>query len=399
VKFRLEPTPEQEQILREHCGQARLIWNLGLNQRNCYHPYIGPTPDFVEMSAQLTQLRKEVEWLQAGSQTVQQQALKDLDQAFRNWWSNPGHFGRPTWRSRGRHEGFRIVGTQASRFERLSRKRARILIPKVGWVNWRWTRNPGEVKSYRIKRDAAGRWWIAFAMKPEPKKNPGNNKTLGIDCGVAHSFVTSEGDMIDIPGLSPGEAKRLLTLQRKLARQELGSNQREKTKREIAKLVARRVNRKKDVIEKLTTQLATSYEWIHIEDLKLRNMTRSAKGTIEEPSKNVAQKRGLNRSILEQGWGLFAQRLEDKAPGRVKRINPAYSSQCCSACRHIAKENRESQAVFLCKACGYQENADVNAAKVLAAGHAVSARGESVVLGSVEPALVGFVKREPQLTC
>ena len=399
MKFRLEPTPEQEQILREHCGQARLIWNLGLNQRNCYHPYIGPTPDFVEMSAQLTQLRKGIDWLQAGSQTVQQQALKDLDQAFRNWWKNPGHFGRPTWRSRGRHEGFRIVGPQASRFERLSRKRARILIPKVGWVDWRWTRNPGEVKSYRIKRDAAGRWWIAFAMKPEPKPNPSNGKTIGIDCGVAHSFVTSEGEMFDVPGLTLGEQRRLLTLQRKLARQELVSNRREKTKREIAGLVARRVNRKKDLIEKLTSQLAESYEWIHIEDLKIRNMTRSAKGTLEEPGKNVAQKQGLNRSILEQGWGLFAQRLEDKAPGRVKRINPAYSSQCCSVCRHIAKENRESQAVFLCKACGYQENADVNAAKVLAAGHAVSARGESVVLGSMGPALAGSVKREPQLTC
>ena len=83
MKFRLEPTPEQEQVLREHCGQARLIWNLGLNQRNCYHPYIGPTPDFVEMSSQLTQLRKEIDWLRSGSQTVQQQALKDLDQAFR----------------------------------------------------------------------------------------------------------------------------------------------------------------------------------------------------------------------------------------------------------------------------------------------------------------------------
>jgi len=272
-----------------------------LNQKNCYHPYIGPTPDFVEMSSQLTQLRKEIDWLSSGSQTVQQQALKDLDQAFRNWWKNPGHFGRPTWRSRGRHEGFRIVGPQASRFERLSRKRARIFIPKVGWVDWRWTRNPGEVKSYRVKRDPAGRWWIAFAVKPEPRYNPGNGKTIGIDCGIAHSFVTSQGEMINIPGLSPGEAKRLLTLQRKLARQELGSGQRERTKKEIARLISRRVNRKKDVIEKLTTQLATSYEWIHIEDLKIKNMTRSAKGTLEEPGRNVAQKRGLDVNLRENG--------------------------------------------------------------------------------------------------
>jgi transposase len=119
-------------------------------------------------------------------------------------------------------------------------------------------------------------------------------------------------------------------------------------------------------------------------------MTRSAKGTAEAPGRNVAAKAGLNREIGKSGWGALVRRLEDKAPGRVEKVPPAYTSQRCSACGHVAKENRESQAVFLCTACGYACNADVNAAKNIAAGHAVNARGGDRVTGPAN--------REPQLT-
>ena len=166
-----------------------------------------------------------------GSSIVQQQALRDLDQAFRNWWKNPRHFGRPTWRSKGRHESFRVVGPQAGRFERLSRHRARVLIPKVGWVDFRWSRNPAGAKSYCVRQDRAGRWWIAFAIIPTPLEGPGNGSSIGIDCGVSKPFVTSEGDMHQLPSLTDGEQTRLYKLQRKLARQGKGSKSREKTKR------------------------------------------------------------------------------------------------------------------------------------------------------------------------
>lgn len=389
VRYRLLPTTSQEALLAEHCAQARFVWNLGLEQRNFYRPSFGPTPNFNGQSGQLTEVRRST-WLSSGSQTVQQQALRDLDQAFRNWWSNPGHYGRPTWRKRGINEGFRIVGPQATRWERLSRKRARVLIPKVGWVDWRWTRDPGDPKSYRVTLDAAGRWWISFAVVPEPKPAPGNGSIVGIDRGVTHAFVTNEGKMVDVPKLSTSEKARLLRLQRRCARQVEGSKRREATKRSIARINHRGLNRKKDVVEKLTTSLALDYDIIRIEDLKIGNMARSARGTIENPGKNVAQKRGLNRGILENGWGLFAQRLEDKAPGRVEKIWAPYTSLRCSECGHIAKENRKSQAVFECEACGYTDNADVNAAKNIAAGHAVTARGGMVALDRP-------LNREPQL--
>jgi putative transposase len=129
---------------------------------------------------------------------------------------------------------------------------------------------------------------------------------------------------------------------------------------------------------------------IRVEALNIRSMTRSARGTAGAPGRNVAAKAGLNREIRRSGWGLLVRRLQDKAPGRVEKVHPAYTSQRCSACGHVAPENRKSQAVFRCTACGYAANADVNAARNIAAGHAVNARGGDRATGPVN--------REPQLT-
>jgi putative transposase len=169
----------------------------------------------------------------------------------------------------------------------------------------------------------------------------------------------------------------LRVLQRRLARATRGSNRREKTKRAIAKLRARERDRRKDWVEKTTTDLARRFDVIRVEDLEVRAMTRSARGTIEEPGVGVAQKRGLNRSISRSGWGLLIARLQHKAFGRVEHVPAAYTSQRCSACGHVAPGNLKSQAVFECQACTAGRcNADVNAARNIAAGRAVTARGD-----------------------
>src|SRR6185437_10892471 len=144
--------------------------------------------------------------------------------------------------------------------------------------------------------------------------------------------------------------------------------------RAIARLKARETDRRKDWAEKASTGIARRFDLIMFEDLQIKNMTRSAKGTQQNPGRNVRQKSGLNRSILRSGWGLLVRRLEQKASGRVEKINPAFTSQRCSACGQVDRKSRESQAVFRCTACGYTSNADVNAAKNIAAGHAVTAR-------------------------
>jgi transposase len=387
-RYRLVPSPAQEAMLREHCGHARYVWNLAVEQHRHWRPGRTSAPGYLEQCRQLTAARAENPWLAAGSQIVQQQALRDFAQAMANYLG--GTHDRPSWRKAGRDEGFRIVAVRPGHVRRLSRRVGEVRVPKAGWVRFRWSRAvPPEVKSYRVTLDRAGRWHIAFAVIPEPIAGPGNGQTVGIDRGVAVSAALSTGEMLTAPGLSARRNKRLRRLQRSLARAKRGSNRRAGVKLTVARLRAREADARKDWAEKASTDIARRFDMIRVEDLRIRNMTRSAKGTAGAPGQNVRQKAGLNREILRSGWGLLARRLEDKAPGRVEKIRPAFTSQRCSACGHVDAESRESQARFVCTACGFADHADVNAARNIAAGHAVTARGGD---GVARP-----VNREPQL--
>jgi transposase len=206
---------------------------------------------------------------------------------------------------------------------------------------------------------------------------------------VAVSAALSTGDRLRVPGLTWREQARLRRLERKLARAKRGSGRRKRVKLAIARLRARETDRRKDWAEKTTTDIARRFDLIKVEDLRIMSMTRSAKGTREVPGCRVRQKAGLNRGILRWGWGLLVRRLEEKAPGRVVKVNAAFTSQRCSACGLVDAKSRKSQARFVCTACGYACHADVNAARNIAAGHAVTARG------GVRSA--GPVNREPQL--
>jgi transposase len=240
---------------------------------------------------------------------------------------------------------------------------------------------PEEVRSFRVTRDRAGRWHVAFAVVPEPVAGPGTGEVVGIDRGVKVSAALSTGEMLTVPRLTQREASRLRRLQRRLARAKRGSARRGQVKTAIARLKARESDRRKDWCEKTSTDLASRFDLIRVEDLKIRQMTRSTKGAAGAPGRNVASKAGLNREILKSGWGLLVRRLEDKAPGRVEKVPAAYTSQRCSACGHVARENRESQALFRCAGCGNTLNSDVNAARNIAAGHAVKARGGDRIAG------------------
>ncbi len=382
-RYRLYPTDEQADGLVEHCAQARFCWNLALEQWNCWRPGRTQTPGYVAQSRQLTEARAAFAWLADGSQTVQQHALRDFDQAKQNFYN--GTHSRPTWRKAGVHEGFRIVGPQASRVEVLSRRWAQVLVPKVGWVRFRLSRPLPEAKSYRVTLDRAGRWHIAFAAIPEPHAGPGDGSVVGIDRGVAVSLALSDGTTHQAP-----VERSVKRLQRRLSRAQRGSKRRANVKARLARVHARNADARKDWVEKTSTTIARSYDLIRVEDLKVTNMTRSTKGTVDKPGRNIRAKAGLNRAILASGWSLFATRLGHKASGRVEKVNPAFTSQRCSGCGHVASESRKSQAVFCCVACRYTDNADVNAAKNIAAGHAVTARGAFAEVGRA-------VKREPQL--
>ena len=272
----------------------------------------------------------------------------------------------------------------------MSRHVGEIWVPKAGWVRFRWSRTvPPDAKSYRVTKDRAGRLHVAFAVIPALVPAPGNGQTVGIDRGVAVSAALSTGQLLHAPALTARERTRLRRMQRELARATRGSNHRRRVKHAIARLKAQETDRRKDWAEKASTGIARRFDVIRVEDLKITNMTRAAKGTRENPGRGVRAKAGLNRGILASGWGLLVRRLEDKAPGRVEKITPAFTSQRCSACGRVDRGSRQSQAVFRCTACGFACNADVNAAINIAAGHAVTARGGD---GVTRPA-----NREPQL--
>ncbi|WP_307855812.1 RNA-guided endonuclease InsQ/TnpB family protein [Kibdelosporangium banguiense] len=388
-RYRLLPAPEQVAELLEHCAQARFVWNLACEQHAHWRPGRAAAPGYNEQARQLTEARAEFAWLRAGSVTVQQQALRDFAHAMSSFFR--GIHRRPSWRKAGRDEGFRQVGVKPEHVQRLNRRYGRVLVPKVGWVRFRWSRAvPEGVKSYRVTCDRAGRWHVAFAAIPDPIPGPGNGQTVGLDRGIAVSAALSTGELLVVAGFSQGERRRLRRLQRRLARCARGSNRRARVKAAIARVKARVTERRKDWVEKISTDLARRFDLIRVEDLDIRGMTRSAKGTVERPGRNVGQKAGLNRGILANGWGLLVARLQHKAAGRVRKVRAAYTSQQCSACGHIAPENRQSQAVFRCVACGFACHADVNAARNIAAGRAVTARGALQPLG-------GAVNREPHL--
>jgi putative transposase len=389
-RYRLYPTPAQQAVLRDHCGHARYVWNLAVEQHAHWHPGRKSAPGYLEQCRQLTAARAAHPWLAAGSQTVQQQALRDFTQAMAAFFNPHNPARRPTWRKAGRDEGFRVVAVKSGQVRRLSRNTGQVRVPKAGWVRFRWSRPvPPGAKSYRVTMDRAGRWHIAFAVIPDPIPAPGNGQAVGIDRGVTVSAALSTGELLYTPGLTGPERRRMRRLQRTLARARHGSNRRGQVKHAIARLRARERDRRKDWAEKASTGIARRFDLIRVEDLKIGNMTRSAKGTAGDPGRNVRAKAGLNREILRSGWGLLVRRLQDKAPGRVQKIKPQFTSQRCSACGQVDANSRESQARFACTACGYTCNADVNAARNIAAGHAVTARG-----GFRD---AGPVNREPQL--
>jgi putative transposase len=391
-RFRLQPNHAQEAALRDHCAHARYVWNLAVEQHTHWHAGRSSAPGYLEQCRQLTQARAEHPWLAAGSQTVQQQALRDFAQAMAVFFDPHNPARRPGWRKAGRDEGFRIVGRDSRQWDlrRVSRHVGQVRVPKAGWVRFRWSRPvPPGVKSYRVTWDRAGRWHVAFAAVPEPVPAPGNGQVVGIDRGVTVSAALSTGELLHAPGLTVAERTRRRYLERKLARARLGSHRRTRVKLSLARLRAHEADRRNDWVEKTSTDISGRFDVIRIEDLRIAAMTRSARGTRQDPGRKVCVKAGLNRGILQSGWGLLGRRLQEKAAGRVEKIKPAFTSQRCSACGQVDRNSRESQAVFRCTACGYACNADVNAARNIAAGHAVTARG-----GFRD---AGPVNREPQV--
>jgi putative transposase len=336
----------------------------------------------VEQGAELTRARSELAWLTDLPAQSAQQVLRQLDRAYDNWW-NPQHpAGPPRFKKRRNRLAVPFPG-QAIRVHALNRRWAQVRLPKVGWVRFRLSRPlGGVVRNATVSHDGLG-WHVSFGVATVPE-TPGPNGLpgCGVDFGVACSaWVSDETSPRLLPAtLTKGEQRRLVGLERRKARQlqwakrhNRGrySRRLRRTIVQIARLRARQARRRLDFTHKLTTDLAKSHGWVGIEDLRVKGMSRSAKGTVEQPGSNVGQKAGLNRGILDNAPYERRRQLAYKTPrfGSQLRVVPALgTSQTCAACGHRDPRSRPGCGrVFACTACGHQAHADYNASMVIEA--------------------------------
>ncbi|MBC7168762.1 transposase [Phenylobacterium sp.] len=383
VVFRLEPTAAQRGVLERYAGAARYVYNCALEQQQTWgrrHPITRFSQD-----RELTACRREIEWLREPPREILASALADLSAAYEAFFKRRGAY--PNFRRKGHDDRFRYTHGEDIRFERLNRNRGRVRLPKVGWLKLRGYRElPGDIRGATV-RQRGQHWYVSILLRQERPAtlDAACDRSIGIDRGVAVFAATSDGVLHGAPSHFAKIQKRLGNAQRQLARRKRGSANYKKTRARIARLHMRAADARKDYLHKLSTDIAKSHGFVALEDLKIGNMTRSAAGTVEAPGKNVRQKAGLNRSILDKGWGMFATflryKLEERG-GELIMVEPAYTSQTCAACGVISRESRKSQSVFECVACGHADNADINAARnIIRAGHARRACGSSQTTG------------------
>ena len=394
-KFVLEPDERQEALLRLMCGHARFIWNKALYQTNLMYQLQLGIPRYESMAKWLTAWKRweGYEFLSEAYTDNLQQKLKDLDSAWKRYFDKSLDADKPRFKRKGQSDSIRFVNF--TKYCKLDNRRVK-LPNKVGWVKFRKSRDiEGIIKNCTVSFHNE-RWHISFQTE-QVTSRPEHRSTsaVGVDMGVKQFIALSTGEMKAPKSPLKKYQDKLASAQRKLAKKTKFSNNWKKQKAKITRIHTKIDNIRRDFLHKTSTELSKNHALIVIEDLKVKNMTRSAKGTLDEPGRNVKAKSGLNKSILDQGWYEFRRQLEYKqkwAGGEVLAVPAPHASQICPSCSHVSSDNRQTQAHFECVECGYTNNADiVGAINVLARGHRVLACGET--------GLPDSVKQEPVERC
>ena len=410
-KFRLEPNAEQQIILNNLVGSARFVWNQMLAisfEMFAKNEFINAT-NLVNKIMDLKN-NPDFDFLRTHANAVSlQQKIRDLASAWSRFFDSKTHTRLKENKKKPRKpKFFKLVdGTEIQlrplmpRFKRKSDGRDsirlvqfdkycriegnRVKLPNgVGFVKFKKSQDIiGTIKNVTISKKS-GHWYVSFGTERALSENPIHPSTsaIGIDLGITKLITTSDGQYIKPKNSFKANQVKLAKLQRGLAKKVKFSANWKKQNRKIQKLHHHIANIRHDYLHKITTTISKNHAMIACEDLKVANMSKSASGSATQHGRNVnvKAKSGLNKSILDQGWGMMVNMLEYKQQwqgGLLIKVNPRYTSQTCFECKHIAKENRRTQANFECVKCTYIANADVNAARnILAAGHAVlSAEG------------------------
>ena len=399
-KFRLLPNKEQEILLNQAIGSARFVWNQVLaksfemfakNERIRYET----------IEKKLLPLKKTPEFSFLGQtySACLQQKIKDLAKAWDKFFNpkeqaklkqkpfkakKPKFFKLPDGgevqlrplmpRFKKKSDGEQSFRLPFNDCEVIG---DRVSLPKkTGWIKFKKSQEiVGKITSITIKK-ICGLWYVSFCINREIEQPIHPSKSaIGVDLGIKKLITTSNGQVFDPINSFKANQVKLARLQRKLKKKTKFSENWKKLNLKINKLHHHIANIRHDYLHKVTTTLSKNHAMIVVEDLKVANMSKSAKGSIDEKGKNVKAKSGLNKSILDQGWSMLVGMLEYKQQwrgGLLVKVDPRYTSQTCSSCGHVAKENRLTQANFNCISCGFSENADINASRnILAVGHTV----------------------------
>ncbi|MGF6604511.1 putative transposase [Paraburkholderia sp. GAS448] len=356
-KYELMPNGEQQRNMRRFVGACRFVFNKALAMQKENHEAGGKFIGYVPMAKHLTAWRngRETPWLKEAPVHPLQHALKDLDRAYQNFFAKRAYF--PKFKKRGQHDSFRYPDPKQIK---LDQDNSRIFLPKLGWLRYRNSRDVlGAVRNVTVSY-SSGKWFVSIQTAREVGQFvPQTTTPIGIDVGIDRFATFSDASFLVPLNSFRKREQRLAKYQRRMSRKTKFSNNWKKAKARIQRIHTRIANARRDYLHQASATISQNHALVCIEDLKVRNMSRSASGTAQDPGTNSRAKSGLNKSILDQGWAEFRHQLEyklDWSGGWLIAVPPQYTSQTCPCCGHVSADNRKTQAKFLCVACGLRES-------------------------------------------
>ncbi|MFC6441919.1 transposase [Paenalcaligenes hermetiae] len=386
-KFELRPKSHQERQMRRFAGSCRFVFNKALALQKERYEQGEKKLGYAGLCKLLTEWRNSAEtaWLSDAPVHPLQQTLKDLERAYANFFAKRADF--PRFKKKGQGDSFRYPDPKQIKLDQAN---SRLFLPKLGWLRYRNSRDVlGAVKNVTVSQ-SCGKWYVSIQTEREVGQPIPQGGAVGIDMGIARFATLSDGTFYAPLSSFKRHETALRKAQQAMSRKTKFSNNWKKAKARVQRIHSRIGNARRDYLHKVSTAISKNHAMVCIEDLQVRNMSKSAAGTADAPGRNVRAKSGLNKSILDQGWFEFRRQLDYKLAwngGWLVAVPPQNTSRTCPCCGHVSADNRQTQARFACVECGFEENADVvGAINVLRAGHA---RLACEVSGAVMPPAAG----------
>jgi len=386
-KYELMPNGDQRRDMRRFAGACRFVFNKALALQKERYEQGEKKLGYAGLCKLLTEWRNgaDTPWLKDAPTHPLQQTLKDLERAYANFFAKRADF--PRFKKKGQGDSFRYPDPKQIKLDQAN---GRLFLPKLGWLRYRKSRDVlGAVKNVTVSQ-SCGKWFVSIQTEREVEQPIPNGSAVGIDMGVVRFATLSDGTFYAPLNSFKRHEAALRRAQQAMSRKVRFSSNWKKAKARVQRIHARIGNARRDYLHKTTTTISKNHAMVCIEDLQVRNMSKSAAGSTEAPGRNVRAKSGLNKSILDQGWFEFRRQLDYKLAWRggwLVVVPPQYTSRTCPCCGYVSADNRKTQAQFVCVECGFEENADlVGAINVLRAGHA---RFACEVSGAVMPPAAG----------